>query len=171
MRRSATILIVLGFVLAGLSGCDTGAPATGFEIYLLAQDIPPEWLILLSHLELQAEPLLSSDDVVSYREDTHEIELTAAGVEAIRSLEVPVDGTSFAVCVDGQPVYGGAFWAAYSSLSFDGVVIETTRASEEHPVIRIELGYPGPDFFRGADPRPDPKVLRALEQAGKPRKP
>jgi hypothetical protein len=33
--------------------------------------------------------------------------------------------------------------------------------------VQIELGYPGPDFFRGKDPRNNKKIFRLLEQAGK----
>ena len=110
---------------------------------------------------------MSIDDIVSYRQATHEIELTAAGYGKVASLSVPVDGKAFAVCVGGQPIYAGAFWVAYSSLSFDGVVIDLTRASEERPVLQLQLGYPGPAFFRGEDPRSEPRVFRALEQASK----
>jgi len=179
---AASARVVIGLVLLTLVGCNptptepTTVPTTaqqpagaadGFAIYLLAGDVPPDRLAALSHLELQDSPLLTGDDVVFYAWETHEIDLTASGVEAIRGLVVPVNGKSFAVCVDGQPIYAGAFWASYSSLSFDGVVIETTLVSDDDPLIRIELGYPGADFFRGPDPRPDTRVLLALEQAGK----
>lgn len=138
-----------------------------FTIYLLAQNISPQQLAILSHLELEKNPLLSINDIVSYRKATHEIELTATGYERIHSLSVPVNGKAFVVCVDGQPIYGGAFWVGYSSLSFDGIVIDTIRATKEHPVIQIQLGYPGSAFFHGDDPRSDPRILQALEQAGK----
>jgi hypothetical protein len=139
----------------------------GFSIYLLAQNISPQQLAVLSHLELEKNPLLSINDIVAYRKATHEIELTAAGYEKIHSLSVPVNGKAFAVCIDGQPIYAGAFWVGYSSLSFDGIVIDTLLATKEHAVIQIQLGYPGPAFFRGDDPRSDPRILQALEQAGK----
>lgn len=178
MRTASAIISLL---LVSLVGCSRGptvsttAPPTtatstihsGFAIYLIARDVPPDQLAILSHLDLESAPLLTSDDLASYAKDTHEISLTATGVEAIRSLPVPVSGKSFAVCVDGLPVYAGAFWVAYSSLIFDGVVMDTTLVAEDHPVIRIELGYPGADFFRGSDPRSDPRILQALEQAGK----
>ena len=164
-------------VLLILIGCSTPAPSSpatitpaiekGFSIYLLAQDTPPQQLAMLSHLELAQNPLLSTDDIISYRQATHEIELTVTGYDKIASLSVPVSGKAFAVCVDGQPIYTGAFWVGYSSLSFDGVVIDTLRASKEHPVLKIQLGYPGSDFFQGDDPRSDPRILQALEEAGK----
>jgi hypothetical protein len=71
------------------------------------------------------------------------------------------------VCVDRQPIYSGAFWVAYSSLSFDGVVIDTFLATQDKPVLQIALGYPGPGFFQGEDPRSDPRIVQALKEAGK----
>lgn len=180
-RIAELACVVICLVLVTLVGCSPAstepttvpptaqepAGANGFAIYLLAGDVPSDRLATLSHLELEDTPLLAGDDFVSYARETHEIDLTASGVEAIRGLVVPVNGKSFAVCVDGRPIYSGAFWAAYSSLSFDGVVIETTLVSDDDPLIRIELGYPGADFFRGPDPRVDTRVMLALEQAGK----
>ena len=150
-----------------LAGTITPTVKTGFSIYLLAQNIPPKQLAILSHLELEDEPILSINDIVSYARATHEIGLTASGYERIHSLSVPTTGVAFAVCVNGEPVYSGAFWAGYSSQSFDGIVIDPIYATQNHPVIQIQLGYPGPEFFRGDDPRSDPRILRALEQAGK----
>lgn len=178
---AASAWVVMCVVLATLVGCRPAPPeqtavppaapepavATGFAIYLLAGDVPSDRLASLSHLELEDTPFLADGDFASYTAETHEIHLTTSGVAAVRGLAVPVNGRSFAVCVDGRPIYAGAFWAAYSSLSFDGVVIETTLVSDDDPSIRIALGYPGPDFFRGPDPRADALVLLALEQGGK----
>ena len=102
----------------------------GFSIYLLAQNIPPEQLAILSHLQLENRPVLSINDIVTYAKATHEIGLTASGYERIHSLSVPVNGKAFAVCVNGQPIYAGAFWVGYSSLIFDGIVIDTIRATQ-----------------------------------------
>jgi hypothetical protein len=67
--------------------------------------------------------------------------------------------------VGRDPIYLGAFWPLYSSLSFDGVVIPVPLMDE--PVIQITLGYPSPSFFAGEDPRSDPRILQALAQAGR----
>ena len=154
-----------------LVSTDTITPINknGFAIYLLANNAPPEQLAILSHLELENEPVLTIDDIVSYAQATHEIELTAAGYERIHRFHVPTSGVSFAVCVNGEPIFSGAFWTLVSSQSFDGVVIlvDPIDAAKELPVIQIQLGYPGPDFFHGDDPRSDPRILEALEQAGK----
>jgi hypothetical protein len=144
----------------------TGAKQT-FAIYLTDPEIPPARLAIQSHLELAADPILTVDDIISYVWDTHEITLTAAGLERLHALSVPTHGKSFVVCLDRQLIYAGAFWAAYSSQSFDGVVIDPTLATLERPVVQIQLGYPGPGFFRGEDPRSDARILAALEGAGK----
>ena len=140
---------------------------SGFSIHLLAGNIRPDQLAILSHLELETSPVLSMNDIVAYAKATHEMTLTASGYERIHSLLVPTSGRALAVCVDGEPIYSGAFWAGYSSQSFDGVVIDPILVTREHPVIKIQLGYPGPAFYHGDDPRSDPRIWEALEQAGK----
>jgi hypothetical protein len=164
MRISKTILFLLCALT--LSGC--GAQNRGgFAIYLLAEGITPQQLPALSHLELADRPFLPEDDIVAYRENSHEMELTAEGMEKVRGLKVPVTGIAFAVCVDREPVYAGAFWSDYSSVGYDGVVIDIDSATMANPILRLQLGYPDSSFFRGDDPRSDPRILSALEKAGK----
>ncbi len=147
---------------------DTQPAGTGLGIYLLAEGLPPAEVaqVDLGTLKLEATPFLCCDDIVSYAWPAHEMALTPAAVERIRALKVPTSGTPFVVCVDDEPIYRGAFWTAFSSQSYDGVIIDTLLATERGTA-RIELGYPGPDFFRGPDPRADPRILRALQAAGK----
>lgn len=185
--------VSLGFLLlVGLTACSAGPsaipgtpptalptsssllPATptpgivkGFSIYLTDLKIKPEQLPLLSHLELEVEPILSNEDIVTYSQATHEIVLTPSAAERIQMLRPPTSGLAFAVCVDGQPVYAGAFWPGYSSQSYDGITIDPILVTREYPVAQIRLGYPGPDFFQGEDPRSDPRVLKALQEDGK----
>ena len=95
----------------------------GFAIYLTRDDIPPEKMEMLSHVEIADQPIISIQDIITYNAQTHEIKLTDAAFERISRLEVPVRGKSFLVCVDKAPVYWGAFWTPISSISFDGVTI------------------------------------------------
>jgi hypothetical protein len=124
----------------------------------------------LSHFELADTPFISANDIISYTWATHGIQLTPEAFKRIDELEVPTSGKSFVVCVDKAPVYWGAFWAGYSSQSFDGVTINVK------PVIPVEnapfsfkiwLGYPSSSFFQGEDPRSNPAIMESLEQAGK----
>ena len=181
LGRFGLLVACLALLFLG-SGCDaekrlatpaapsptvTAGAKGAFAIYLTDPEIPPSRLAIQSHLELAAEPILTVDDIISYVWDTHEITLTAAGLERLHALSVPTHGKSFVVCLDRQLIYAGAFWAAYSSQSFDGVVIDPIFATPERPVVQIQLGYPGPGFFRGEDPRSDARIRAALEGAGK----
>ena len=162
--------VLLLTVALACGGC--AAPKTGeFAIYLLAEDLPPaEWSQAgLNSLALQEQPLIATADIVAYARDTHEIELTAAAYARVQgryTLPVDTDGMAFVVRVGDDRIYAGAFWTPLSSLSFEGVVIMQPW-EEDRRVIHIGLGYPTPQAFRGVDPRADPRIMQALEQAGK----
>jgi len=164
-------LSVIALVIAPfLVGC-IPSQARGFSIYLLADEVPATELSIvdLNDLELQEEPIVSGDDIVTYSRDTHEIELTAEAYERIQqlfTLPAKVRGIPFVLCVGDDRVYAGAFWTPVSSISFDGVIICQPFDLDER-VIRIVLGYPSPEAFTGKDPRSDPRVLQSLEAVGK----
>ena len=162
------LLLLLIMLILLITSC-VSPESDGFSVYLLAGNISASQLPALSHLELAAQPLVSLGDIVSYRKETHEIELTKEAYERILRLNVPTKGLPFAVCLSRSPVYSGAFWTMLSSMSFDGVVIMKPLQPDERHTIRIELGYPGSDFFRGTDPRANEDIMRSLEKAGKTR--
>ena len=160
-------LVLVSICILLLFGGCTSTQGEGFAIYLIADDIPPEKMEALSHVDLADQPVISLQDIVSYNAQTHEIELTQSAYERICSLEVPVRGKSFMVCVDKQLIYWGAFWTPISSISFDGVTIWKPFGSEKTPVITLELGYPSSSFYGGEDPRNNPVIMRSLEETGK----
>ena len=122
----------------------------------------------LDELPLQASPIISQDDILTYDGDSHVFTLAPAAMERLAGWALPIAGSPFVVTVDGRPIYAGAFWTPLSSLSFDGVVLLTgPDGSPFGDDFRIELGYPGPDFFNGEDPRGDPRILAALDAGGK----
>ncbi len=139
----------------------------GFAIYLTKADIPPTQMPALSHVDIAEQPVIAMNDIITYNTQTHELKLTASAFERISQLEVPVRGKSFVVCVDRKPIYWGAFWTPFSSISFDGVTIWKPLSLEEPHIITLELGYPSSSFYGGEDPRNNSEVMRSLEQAGK----
>ncbi|RJQ37258.1 MAG: hypothetical protein C4555_06800 [Dehalococcoidia bacterium] len=160
-------MLMLPALFAG--GCTAVRPLSGgegFAIYLTAQDVPVSQMPKFSHIEIAERPLLSLEDIVSYDRQTHEMELVPAAAQRIFELPIPVGGKAFAVAVNRQPVYWGAFWTPLSSASFDGVTIVKPLSPEGH-TIRLALGYPSESFFRGGDPRTDPSAMQSLQQAGK----
>ncbi len=160
-------------MFAGLPPFHSGTVSAvdGFAIYLVTGGLSPAEAAQadVTSLPYQAEPILQMDDITLYHAATHAFELTAAGKRQLAALKVPVSGLPFVVCVDGEAIYAGAFWASYSSLSyFESVVLNVTFAHTEEP-LRLDLGYPGPspELYTGIDLRSDPRILAAFEKAGK----
>ena len=164
--KLAVLIIVIVSAILILSGCTT-SKGEGFAIYLTKGDISPARMPALSHIDIEEQPLIGLDDIVTYYADTHHIELTPDAYERISKLEVPVSGKSFVVCVDREPIYWGAFWTPISSISFDGVTIWKPLGTQGPEIVKLELGYPSPSFYGGEDPRNNAEVMESLEQAGK----
>ena len=162
--------IVLIFTVICCISCDgegeSQTPAEDcFGIYLTAKDVSIDSLAILSYIEPADEPLISLCDIKSYSSEIHEIELTTSAADRIQQMNL--SGKAFVVCVDHQPIYSGAFMSAYFSRTYDGVVIMCPLVNNNGKTIIIGLGYPGKEFFRGEDPRSDPRILGCLEQCNK----
>jgi hypothetical protein len=168
--KKVPVSIVVTLTAVTLVSCECSR-AGGFSVYRLADDIPAIELLPvdLADLELQREPILSGDDIITYSWARHELELTAEAYERIQQLFTPPDmvlGIPFAVCVGPERVFAGAFWTAVSSLAFDGVII-CQPLDPDKRIIRIGPGYPCREAFTGRDPRSDHRVRQSLEAAGK----
>jgi len=166
------IVLVLGILVSSICITSEGegkgeGEGGGFAIYLTKQDIPPAQMEALSHVAIAERPIITISDIITYDAQEHELRLTASAFERISQLDVPTGGKSFIVCIDERPIYWGAFWVPWSSLSFDGVTIWKPLSLEETHVIRLELGYPSSALYIGEDPRSNPVVIESLEQAGK----
>jgi hypothetical protein len=139
----------------------------GFAIYLTREDIAPEEMNMNFPVDNALKPIISMQDIVTYNAQTHEMLLTDEAFERISSMKVSMQGQSFQVCVDEEPIYWGAFWTPFSSQSFNGVNILTPPINSQANNIAIVLGYPAPSFFKGEDPRNNTEVMNSLRQSGK----
>jgi hypothetical protein len=144
----------------------------GFAIYLVDEAITAHEMLQVDvgALGLEETPIISFYDVVAYDAATHEIQLADSAYERLGALEVPVQGLPFVVCAGSERIYGGAFWVSYSSLSYEGVVIDIFPAMADDPgrTLRIQLGYPqSPELFVGEDPRSHPRIIESLEAVNK----
>ena len=169
MKRQIPVILIALIVLgigAFAGGCAV-SNVEGFAIYLTKSDVPPAQMEALSHVDIAAKPVIGLKDIIAYNGVTHEITLTPETFERISKLEVPVQGTSFLVCVDRAPVYWGAFWTPISSISFNGVTIWKPFGAQESKAVTLELGYPSSSFYGGDDPRDNPLILNSLGKAGK----
>ena len=148
-------------------GCGaTASPELGF--HLLTQRLPegPLSAEQLAGLSIEETPILSLEDILSYDESSHEMTMTSGAAERIRDLDVRVNGRPFVIRVAGEPIYAAAFWTPISSMGFDGVIIMQPWQPDQQTV-RLELGYPSAAFYAGQDPRDDPRIIDALDLAGK----
>ena len=167
MKNLYTRYWFLALVVLVLSACRPDG-GEGFAVYLLADPVPVGEMAerALTTLPLRDRPLIRQTDIQSYDWDRHAMRLTPGAIENLLRLELPVDGVPFVVTVDREPIYPGALWPAYSSLSYHGVVIDPLLAPDGQTV-RLQLGYPeSPELFEGEDPRGDPRIRAALETAG-----
>ena len=156
------------YLLLLLAACQPAPQAGPFAIYLLDQPLTAVQAdsLGLEKATLQPQPVLSADDLISYDPLTHQMRLTAQAYARLNQLKVPVFGLPFVVCVGSERVYAGAFWAPYSSLSYDGIVIQLMPGAPGDS-LKIEPGYPSASFFQRADPRADRRVMDSLRAAGK----
>ncbi len=165
-RIPVKLVLVMVFVLLMSGGC-SATNHEGFAIYLTRDDIPPEKMEMLSHVDIADQPIISLQDIITYNAQTHELKLTDTAFKRISQLQVPTSGKSFLVCVDKNPIYWGAFWTPMSSQSFDGVTIWKPYSLSRPYIITLELGYPSSSFYGGEDPRNKPEIISAFEKAGK----
>ena len=160
MRILVPLLLVSSVIGLFSSGCSV-QKGEGFAIYLTAQENPGEWPPSAAP-EITGEPVIAITDIESYDRNHHELTLTQSAIEKLAKLDVPMDGREFAVCVNGEVIYTGAFWTPFSSLTYNGPVIVIPFDSQNTRSVKIELGYPSGSFFTGSDPRSDPKIFAGL---------
>lgn len=119
--------------------------------------------------------LISADQIRGYDWSTHTLTLASKVGERLADQLLQtrrlVSGVAFKVAVDGKPIYAGNFTSTFSSKSFSTAIILVGAGLAEDKLgpdqLRIQLGYPSPQFFKGADPRADPRLRKALHAAGK----
>lgn len=167
MKTRASLLLsaLIGVIL--LTGGCTSEESDGFAIYLTRDDVPPDRMEMLSHVDIADHPIVALKDVITYDARTHEIGLTDQAFERVLELDVPMTGKSFVVCVDRAPLYWGAFWTPVSSWSFSGIIIQKPLGDSGPKAVTLEPGYPSPSFYAREDPRNNAAVIKSLETAGK----
>jgi hypothetical protein len=168
MKKQVSIFILI--LIVEISAC-TSQKSKEFSIFLLDEGTSALEFseIDLEKVTLENTPIISGNDIVSYELNSHSISLTPAAYRRLQRIfptPVKVNGIPFVVCVGSQRIYSGAFWTPASSISYDGVVI-LQSFEKERTTIHLTLGYPGPDAFTKSDPRADPRIVRALNQANK----
>ena len=142
------VILLVGVIFAGV--WFSSAPKEKFGIYLQRNN----------------ELVIADEDIVLYDASDYGIKLTPKGAERISSLHVGVYGEPFAVRIGETEIYGGAFWAPISSVSYHGVVI--VKPVEWTDTIQFQWGYPPSSLGSGDnDPRDDPRIVSHFQKVGK----
>jgi len=165
-KLTITIFCILLIIIV-YSAYTATTKGEGFAIYLTRENISPAKMETLSHIELSDQPIISLEDIITYNAQTHEMKITPSAFDRILKLDVPVEGKSFMVCINKEPVYWGAFWTPISSISFGGVTIWKPYYTQEQNILVLELGYPSSSFYGGVDPRNNSKILESLANTDK----
>ena len=118
--------------------------------------------------------IVAAADILEYEWATHTMTWRPGvmnRVFQVRRNEL-ISGSPFTVCVGGRPVYRGVFTSPISSFTQNTVVIVIGHFAEDDQgrlphAARLQLGFPGQEWFAGKDPRGDPAIRAALKAAGK----
>jgi hypothetical protein len=162
-RLFALILLLAGFQMISAQN------KKEFFLYLLPESIDARQLsrLDLNKIKPRGKPFLTAGDVWRYVKETHEITLGYEATVRLKKLKVPVSGRPFIVFVGAEPIYTGAFWTSFSSITFRGVAIDVTGLRGDFATIKLELDYPplAPKNI-GFDPRPDKRIFQVFENKG-----
>jgi hypothetical protein len=123
-----------------------------FEINPSNHEIIPE------SIKKFGEIMVSYDEIIKYDTTHFTFKLSNGASERINQLNLGATGPAFALIINKKVIFGGYFWAGYSSTSCDWIVMESYGANNR---FAISLGYP-PHFELNPDPRKDKRIIDVL---------
>ena len=167
--RKHVVKVVSGLSLCSvlLLGCSdpyASIVSDDFSIYLADPGYTVQQLVAgeleLDDLVIDAEPILTLDDIISYTWSVHELDVTPAARARLASAEL---GRVFVVTALDDRMYMGAFWESWSSVAPVDISISKWHLENQ------DTPFPIWNFVEeGAeDLRADSKIRRVLEAAGK----
>jgi hypothetical protein len=158
------IMVALFVPFLGMSQEKTASPV--FAIYPTGYKASATKQPTIDNLPLLKQPLLTDNDIIEYRRESHELILSEQGLMKIQSINKhDMSGTLFVVIADGVRCYQGAFWMGILSVSYPFPVILLDEVT--HKGFTIDRAYPSAKFAKGKDPRGDIRVFNALKKVDK----
>lgn len=105
------------------------------------------------------------DEILGYDSVSHTFLIDNEAGERIRDVWFPTSGIGFIFALDSTLIYKAYFVPGYSSMAlFNEVCVEPYSYRNKY---RFNLGYPGPDYYTGDDPRNDHRIIERLKVDGK----
>jgi hypothetical protein len=164
-------ILILGALLCASLNCLAGTPRIAF--YFIQTEGKA-----LSDLRLDDQPFLTDADILTYSWTNHTMAIESNAISRLPDMkQVGTGGKAFAVVVDGERRYRGAFWGSYSSISHFNPVILVDHYDPAN--ITIYRMYPTVDLSGKvdvvvdgrktsvSDPREDDALKRVLTAIGK----
>jgi hypothetical protein len=156
---------LVSIILISSFPCQANA-GSAFAIFLSTNELSTNEDSDIEKLEFSNEPIITDSDIIRYIWKTHEIVLSAEGMNRFRSyMDAKPDTKQFLVVADGERCYIGAFWKSIYSTIYPNPVIIIDSPSQDR--IKIERAYPSEKYARGQDNRKDKKIYIALKRVGK----
>ncbi len=164
---------IIGILLA-FTGCNKEKnlqPAgNSVDIYALSdyETIEESVKIIDSTAEISSYKIIDYDDIISYSSKTYTFTVSDSISERLSDFEhQSIHGTPFALTVDDEIIYTGYFWAGFSSMGCNWIIIDPLDYTGENK-LRVELGYPG--LIEGdiiPDKRNDSRIINTLKKDNK----
>lgn len=148
-----------------LSCSSTAEPEEPKEFAIFVVELSPTIITQLNDLELIKEPLLTTSDITSYKWENHYITYPESVYERLKAWGHLLN-RGFVVTVDNQRIYMGGFRNSLSSAACSAPVINLGPECTIDHSIYIGRYYVSPPEPDEPDPRIDPRIYKALEEAG-----
>jgi hypothetical protein len=116
----------------------------------------------LENLELQSDPILDIEDIISYNWGEHTIEVSSINFEKIKNIENKIKSTyglPFVVAVGKDKIYLGNFFPLYSSLMYMDLPHINVAPLTEIKIYKAPLDI--------EDKRNDERIYSVLKENGK----
>ncbi len=119
--------------------------------------------------DAEGRVILTDKQIATYEWATHTMTLEPRVILTVRDEDERnlVCGIPFSVVADSVSCYKGKVTTSFSSFSQSCPVIDRDPIDGKEGLVRIQLGYPSRDYFRGEDPRGDDRVRKSLLSLGK----
>lgn len=163
MKNLFTILVVF---ICILTSCEKDS-GSGLEIYLLKdyQTKSQSREIISGTEKLYQNPIIYYQNIIFYDSTDHFFRIDSLKAAELNHKEWPVQGTAFALAIDGTIIYSGYFIPAYSSMGSDWITIDPLSVDGE---IMVTLAYPGDgQELIKTDPRNDDRIISLLKADNK----
>ncbi len=172
MRNLFSTLLVTLIVLSFTSCENDDEPDEiigGVNIYLIDsyKKVGNSFEINESDVITESTPLIGYADIISYNKKSYTYIISENAQQALRNLEVPLDGLAFAVKANNELIYTAYFWTPLSSMSCDWLLTESIFFSHNNEIdLTINIGYPT-EASSIPDKRNDNRILEIFRRDNK----